>query len=76
MAELMTRLPAGSEPGPMMVPFAYTSLGDQDAAVDWLRQSPNAGEFLVEYRLLPDIRALAGNAVMREMLRRFDFSEP
>ena len=76
MAELLKTLPQGNEPAPMMVPFAFAALGDSRAAVDWVRESPNAGEFLTEYRLMPEMRALAGDAAMREMLRKFDFAEP
>jgi hypothetical protein len=60
----------------MVMPFVYVALGEPDKAVDWLRRSPDAGEFLVEYRLMPEIRDLAANPTMQEVMRQLDFSEP
>ena len=75
MSALLQRLPQGEEPNPMVVPFAYSAIGEPDLALEWVRQSPNAGEFLVEYRMMPELRALSRNAKMRELLGRFEFPE-
>jgi TolB-like protein/tetratricopeptide (TPR) repeat protein len=72
----LQRLQGGDEPLPMVMPFVYVALGEPDKAVDWLRRSPDAGEFLVEYRLMPEIRDLAANPTMQEVMRQLDFSEP
>jgi hypothetical protein len=60
----------------MIVPFVYVALGESDAAVDWIAQSPNAGEFLVEYRLARDIRPLTERAKLRTLLSRLNFAPP
>ena len=75
LSVLVDRVRPEGEPGPMVVPFAYVALGEHDLALEWLKQSRQAGEFLGELRLTPEIRSLAGNATMREMLKRYDLRD-
>jgi tetratricopeptide (TPR) repeat protein len=76
LSVLVDRLRPEGEPGPMVVPFAYVALGEHDLAVEWLKQSRQAGEFLAELRLTPEMRSLAGNATMREMLKEYSLAAP
>jgi tetratricopeptide (TPR) repeat protein len=72
---LVKRMPQGNEPNPMVVPFAYLALKEPDLALEWVSKSRQSGEFLGEFRLMPEIRALGGNGKLRELLRSVGLSE-
>jgi hypothetical protein len=75
LSALVKRVPPGTEPLPMVVPVAYAALGEPQLAVEWISESGQTGDFLGEWRLIPEIRALASDPKMREMLHKFGFPE-
>jgi predicted Zn-dependent protease len=72
LSRLLAKLPRREETLPLVVPYVYVALGEQDAAVQWVAESRQAGEFLAEHRLMPEMRTLAGHTKMRELIRMFD----